>query len=320
MRNAVQRFDLGVAFGIDDAKGVQIEGRADESSPFIPKKIPDYKFRREVLSDVVAWLKLDFADGLLLVGPTGSGKTSVVTQVLNRLNLPAQRIIGHRRLEFSDFIGNHTLIDGDMQFVDGPLTLAMRFGHILIIDELDRLDPGTAGSLQTAIEEGFLSIPENGGEVVNAAPGFRVVATANTAGSGDRTGLYQSTMRQNAAFLDRFFVAEVGYPTSDQELPIIEAAAPGLPDWIRDAMVSMANEVRALFTGEGEGPQVELPMSTRTIVRWARLTEAFQGVSRSGQNPVKHALDRAFANRCEPETKVALHGIVDRVFGAPGVQ
>lgn len=308
-------YDVGDTFGLPDAKGATVEGFADTGSPFVPKRIDGYVHRKELLSDIIAWLKVGEDEGLLLVGPTGCGKTSGVTQVFSSLHIPVQRVNAHRRLEFSDFIGHYTVVDGDMIFVEGPLTLAMRLGQPFILDEIDMLDPGVGLAIKMVVEEGHVTIAENGGEVVTAAPGFRFIATANTAGNGDRTGLYQAALRQNAAFLDVFWVVEVAYPDKAYESSILESKASGLPAWIRDKMIEVANEIRGLFTGEKEGPQIELPMSTRSLGRWARLTLSFQGVAKIGKNPLLHAADRAFLNRTEPETKEAVHGIIERVVG-----
>lgn len=56
-------------------------------------------------------------------------------------------------------------------------------------------------------------------------------------------------------------------------------------------------------------------MSTRTLLRWAHMTWFFQGKAKQGIKPVNYALDRALANRANPETKSALHEIVQRHFG-----
>lgn len=46
---------------------------------------------------------------------------------------------------------------------------------------------------------------------------FCFVATANINGANDDTGLYQGVQRQNAAFLYRFILCEIGYPKEDVE-------------------------------------------------------------------------------------------------------
>ena len=59
---------------------------------------------------------------------------------------------------------------------------------------------------------------------------FRLVATANTNGGGDDTGLYQGTQRQNLAWLDRFTICEVGYPAADVEKSLLARRFPSLPE------------------------------------------------------------------------------------------
>lgn len=308
-------YDLGETLGIEDAKGVMFDGFKDEGNPYVREVDPDYVHRKEFVSDFVAWLKLGGDDGLYIHGPTGCGKSSGVFQVFANLKIPALGVTAHEDMEFSDLVGYNRLVDGDTIWIDGPLITAMRLGMPLVIDEMDSFDPSVAASLNGIFDAGMLTIPENAGEVVYAQPGFRIIATGNSAGNGDRTGLYQSVLRQNAAFMDRFWSIEVSYPPADVEKAILEEKAPNLPEWIRDKMIEVATELRALFVGEDEGPQIELPLSTRSLVRWACLTEAFQGVARSGKNPLIHAVDRAFANRAEPETRAAIHGIIERVVG-----
>lgn len=128
---------------------------------------------------------------------------------------------------------------------------------------------------------------------------FRFVATANTNGGSDETGLYQGTLRQNLAAMDRFVLCEVGYPTPLIEQHILERSAPALPTELRELMVKFANEVREKFMGEGEGA-IEVTFSTRSLIRWADLTLRFQPVARQGLQPVMYALDRALAFRGLP--------------------
>ena len=197
------------------------------------------------------------------------------------------------------------------EYVYGPLAMAMKEGHWFLLDEIDLLDPATAAGLNGIVEGRPLTIPEKGGEVIKPASGFRFIATANTAGSGDRSGLYQGTLRQNGAFLDRFWMVEVDYPDEIQEKQILAKAMPSLADTVRDALVSYANEIRKLFI-KGE---IEVTFSTRTLVRWAKLVYLFRPASTEGKNPIIHALDRALGYRAEPESREALHELAQRVFG-----
>jgi len=313
-----QRFSVRHTFGIDAPASVEISG-FDQPTQFTPALDSNYKFRKELVSDVLAWMQVG-QEPLYLTGPTGSGKSSIIRQIAARLNQSVQAVTAHSRLETPELIGHHTLIDGDMVFVDGPLTTAMRYGHLFLLDEIDLLDPATAAGFNGILEGEPLVIPENGGEVVVPHPDFRFVATGNTAGSGDRNGMYQGTIRQNLAFMDRFWICQVGYPDVESEQSILEQVAGSLPEIVRNSMVEVANSVRSAFMDDGSGdvPPLDVTMSTRTLVRWARLTYFFRGLRRQGIDPAKHALDRSLAFKANPETREALHEIMQRHMGDDG--
>ncbi|TYO96749.1 cobaltochelatase CobS [Geothermobacter ehrlichii] len=306
-----KQYSIAKTFGLEGIpEELTVRGYA-ERTPFVPAIDPDYQFRKDLLSDILAWHMLGGIEGLYLTGPTGSGKSTLVTQVAARLNIPVHRVTAHSRLETPELVGHHALVNGSMTFVDGPLTTAMREGHWFLLDEIDLLDPATAAGLNGIVEGSPLVIPEKGGEMVVPAPGFCFIATGNTAGSGDQTGLYQGTLRQNLAFMDRFWMVEVGYPEEEQERTILAKAAPGIPEEIRSGMIAYATEVRKLFMAG----QIEVTLSTRTLVRWARLAEFFRPLASQGKNPLHHALERAFTFRASPETRDALAEIAQRIFG-----
>ena len=307
-----QSFSISKVFGLEGIpEQVTILGFA-EVGPFVPKLDPTYRFRKELLSDLLAWHMMGAVEGLYLTGPTGSGKSTLITQVAARLNIPVQRVTAHSRLETPELVGHYALVNGSMSFVDGPLTIAMREGHWFLLDEIDLLDPATAAGLNGIVEGTPLVIPEKGCELVHPAPGFAFIATGNTAGGGDRTGLYQGTLRQNLAFLDRFWMVEVDYADPDQELAILSQVAPLIPEALKKEMVNYATEVRKLFVGG----QIEVTLSTRTLVRWAKLAEFFRPIGAQGKNPLVHALDRALAFRAEPESRDTLKELAQRIFGS----
>jgi cobaltochelatase CobS len=275
---------------------------------------PDYIFH-ETSRDVIVWL-MNSSDPLYVFGPTGSGKTSLIKQLAARLNYPVFEVTGHSRLEFPDLVGHLSVRDGNMEFQYGPLALAMRFGGLFLLNEIDLLEPATATGLNGILDGEPLCIPENGGELIRPHPMFRFAATANTNGGSDETGLYQGTLRQNLAFLDRFWLCEVGYPAKDAEETLLARHAPKLPDTIRRKMVEYAGEIRRLFMGEAgaTGSSIEVTFSTRTLLRWADLTVRFQPLSRQGIQPVTYALDRALGFRATRETRAVLHELAQRMF------
>ena len=307
----IQTFPIADTFGIPAPARLTVEGFADATHPRIPVR-KDYVFRKEPLRDVLAFLGQPQGDGLYVTGPTGSCKTSLISQVCARLHWPVQAVTCHGRLELGDLIGQFTLVNGTMSFVHGPLALALRDGHVLILNEIDLMDPSELAGLNDCLEGQPLVIPQNGGEVIRPHPKFRLVATGNSAGGGDASGLYQGVLRQNLAFLDRFRLIEIGYPEPALEDSLLAQAVPAIPAPIREKMIRVAGEVRKLFVGgENQAGVLSLTLSTRGLVRWAALTVAFKGAP----NALEYALDRALTLRAEPEQRVAIHRIAADVFG-----
>jgi len=290
-----------------------VEGFADESDPLIPQLDPLYVFHRRLLRDVLAFLKAPMGDAMWIGGPYGAGKTSLPTQVLARLNWPTMCFSWNKRREFADLVGKQDIINGNTVFTEGPLPVCMRHGYALIINEVDRGDAGELVGLNDILEGSPLVIPETR-EVIHAHPKFRLFVTANSMGSGDASGLYATSINiLDPAFLDRFRFVSVDYLKPNIEEAILAQAVPDLPAIVRERMVKVANDVRKLFVGGSDGgAELTVTMSTRSLLRWARLALVYRGAS---GNAVGYALDRALANRAEPEQRLAILAIAKAVFG-----
>ena len=286
----------------------------DEPSIYTPKIDPLYAFH-ESSRDVIVWFLMEKADPLYIYGPSGCGKSSQIRQIAARLNYPVFEATGHDRLEFPDLVGHLSVKDGNMEFQDGPLTMAMKQGGIFLFNEADLCSPSTLAGLNTILDGSPLCIAENGGELVEPNPMFRFIVTVNSNGSSDDTGLYQGVMRQNVAFMDRFIVVEVGYPKTEVEVNLLQQKFPQIPTDILGKMVDFANDVRKNFMGNSTAHDaLEVTLSTRTLIRWAELTMAFQPLSKQGISPVMYALDRALGFRASTTSRVALTEMAKRIF------
>lgn len=316
--STVKKFQIATTFGISAPATMTVEGFEDAQHPAVPAR-KDYLFRNEHLRDVLAFIGKPSGDALYLTGPTGSGKTSLICQVASRLNWPVQQVTCHGRLELNDLIGQFMLVNSSMSFVHGPLSKAVRDGHLLILNEIDLMDPSELAGLNDIIEGQPLVIPQNGGEVIKPHAKFRLIATGNSAGQGDQSGLYQGIMQLNLAFLDRFRLMEVGYPDTVVEKSILNTvlAAMGIPldsvmDNLTEKMIQVANEIRRLFVGGTDGAgELSVTMSTRTLVRWTNLMIAYK----RAPNALSYSLDRALTLRAEPAQREAIHRIAKDVFG-----
>ena len=306
-------YSIGTTFGIDGIPpSVKTAGFPESGNPFVPSNDPTYVFRRETIRDVLNYLTTPGGDGLFLAGHYGAGKTSLIYQAASRLHWPVQAFTAHSRMEFDDLVGTWKLVQGTMQFVHGPLSVAMREGHIFVLNECDRADPGQLTGLHDIVEGHPLVIPTNGGEVIPAHENFRFIATGNSVGSGDNTGLYQGVNILDIAFMDRFRMVNVDYPSVETEHAILANKAGSLPDPIRENMVTVANQIRRLFVGDAEGvTPLTITMSTRTLIRWASLSLTY----RNAPNALPYALRISLTSKAEPEQRLAIEQIARDVFG-----
>ena len=274
----------------------------------IPTRHPEYAFQPKALDVVLDYLADPCGDALYIYGPSGSGKTSLVCQAAARLGWPLVEMTLNSRFEVADLIGHNSIIKGEVVFQYGPLVEAMQKGYILLLNEVDLADPGELAGLNDIVEGRPLTIIQNGGEVVAPNPMFRLIVTANTAGSGATVGNFAGTGILNSAFLDRFRFLSVGYMPEDKEKELIKAQY-GLDEDIAGKMVRVANEVRRSHLSQGESSVfMTVPLTTRVLTRWAHL------VGKRYKNP-EEALDTAFGERLGGDEKVYLHRLFKDVFG-----
>lgn len=314
------KLDAGQVFS-GKRSGVEVGG-FDQPSERTPQLMLNY-IAPPWMRDVIMWFIHGEGEPLYISGPTGAGKTRGVKQAAAMLNYPVYEITGHNRLETPELVGHFALRNGDTVWVDGPLTLAMRHGGLFLLNEIDLLDPTTATGLNSVLDGSPLCIADTT-EVVQPAPGFRFVGTANTNGSGDDSGLYVGTLRQNTAFQNRFLHVEASYLGPEQERVLLKATAPGLPDEVLDQMQRLTRAVRAMLTGEEitdkdlsgfSSDNLQVPISTRSLLRWAYWTEKLAPMRKAGVNVLQKALDMSIANSCDNVSKNILHELLQRLVG-----
>ena len=157
---------------------------------------------------------------IFISGLSGNGKTTMVEQVCANLKREAIRVNISIETDEDDLIGGNTLVDGNVVYREGPVLTAMKRGAILILDEIDR-GSNKMMCLQ-AILEGKPYFNKKTGETVSPAPGFNIVATANTKGRGSDDGKFISANILDEAFLERFAITvEQEYPTMSTEKKIV---------------------------------------------------------------------------------------------------
>ena len=212
---------------------------------------------------------------VFITGLSGNGKTMMVEQVCAKLRRECYRVNVTVETDEDDLIGSNTLVDGNIVFREGPVLKAMRKGAVLLVDEID-LSSNKIMCLQSILE-GKSYLNKKTGELISPAPGFTIIATANTKGKGSDDGRFIGTNVLNEAFLERFSITmEQEYPTNAVEIKILvkefeRLEIPGMEDFIK-CLVTWADVIRKSFF---EGAIDEL-ISTRRLVHISQAFSMFK--------------------------------------------
>jgi len=154
----------------------------------------------------------------LVEGPVGVGKTFLIKEVLNQLSIPSERVDGDTRYTEAKLTGwfDPPLVikKGYLKeaFIEGPLVTAMKKGHALFINELNRMPESVQNILLPAMDEKHIFVPKYG--KVEAKPGFFIVATQNPRE-------FTATHSLSEALLDRFEMLTLDYQSKEEELAIL---------------------------------------------------------------------------------------------------
>jgi MoxR-like ATPase len=200
---------------------------------------------------------------VFVTGLSGNGKTTMVEQACAALKRECIRVNISIETDEDDLIGGNTLVNGNVVYREGPVTIAMKRGAILILDEVDR-GSNKLMCLQ-AILEGKPYFNKKTGETIYPTPGFNIVGTANTKGQGTDDGKYMSAQILDDAFLERFAITvEQEYPNIKVEKKIIMKKmerVEKIDEDFADKLVAWAEIIRKTFM---EGAIDEL-ISTRRL-------------------------------------------------------
>ena len=236
-------------------------------------------------------------------GPTGNGKSTSIEQICAKLQRPLIRVNLNKMTDEDQLIGSKTLVDGNVQIVEGPVMIAMRLGIPLLLDEIDAGGANTLLCLQPILEgKPFYFKLKN--EMVYPATGFNIFATANTKGKGSDDGRYIGTNVLNEAFLERFAVTfNQEYPEAKVEIKIVQNLMKSfncLDEEFASNLVKWAEAIRRTFDAGG----VDETITTRRLVHIVRAFSIFKNQ--------KKAIELC-TNRFDDSTRLAFVDLFDKV-------
>jgi cobaltochelatase CobS len=269
----------------------------------VPEADEGYVWEVENLKSMMMAIELNIP--LYVWGHAGTGKTSSVEQIASHTNRPMIRVQHTINTEEAHIVGQWVVKGGDTVFEYGPLALAMLNGWLYLADEYDFAMPSVLSVYQPILEGKSLIIKEADAarRMIKPHPNFRFVATGNTNGGGDESGLYQGTSIQNAANYERFGTTiQVRYMAPNMEAKVVaNKAGVALED--AKKLVEFAGRVREAF----EGGKIGLPISPRSLI-----FAALQGIRRGNY---RIGINFAYCNRLDRVDREAVDQIAQRFFG-----
>lgn len=186
--------------------------------------------RVEIVVPKMPTVKIDVAHNMLptvlkacvagvhpfLVGPAGSGKTTLARQIAEALSRPfymQARVTSEYKLT--------GFIDANGKAVQTDFRRAYEEGGVFLFDEIDASDADALTAFNAPLANGYADFPDG---QVKQHPDFVAIAAGNTFGRGANRE-YVGRQQLDAATLDRFAIFEVDY---DEKL---ERALSGDADW-----------------------------------------------------------------------------------------
>jgi cobaltochelatase CobS len=219
-----------------------------------------------------------------LVGPTGSGKSTLVALLAETMKLPFFEFnFGGILDPRSELLGTTQLRNGETVFVDSPFLKAIQVPKaVILLDEFNRCDGMFLNLLTPALinDRSLVVAERTHGTRVKVADGVSFFAASNHGPE------YMHTVALDRAVVDRFHVTIViNYPPPQEEERLLRTRHPSLSVADAAALVKLADAQRHLAR-QGE---YKTYVSTRMLLAAAQIA--------SFGDPLWWAVEYAITNK-----------------------
>jgi len=239
-----------------------IESRKYENGSFEIKDEPFYLPQ----GDEVELFEAAYENKLpvMLNGPTGCGKTRLVEHMAWKLKRPLYTVACHDDLSANDLTGRYIIKGDEVEWIDGPLLMAVNNGGISYLDEIVEARKDVTVVIHPLTDHRRYLPVEKRGKIFHAPKDFMLVISYNPN--------YQSVLKElKPSTKQRFVCINLGWPNEELETRIVHQEA-GVDEDMAGRLVKSANRIRNLVhQGLEEG------VSTRELVYAALLLKS--GVS-----------------------------------------
>ena len=218
---------------------------------------------------------------VLLIGETGTGKTSIVRYLAQQTNNCFRRVNHNGGTTVDDIVGKILINKEGTYWVDGVLVEAMKKGWWYLADEVNAASAEINFIYHCLLDDdGYIVLPEKGGESVKAHKNFRFFATMNPATD------YAGTKELNKALLSRFIVCKTDFPAPRVEQKIL-CSRTGIAKEVANKMIKFAAEIRA---NHSKG-KMSFVFSTRDLLMWAVMFNIYKKYMSSAEMTVLNKVE-----------------------------
>jgi cobaltochelatase CobS len=175
-----------------------------------------------------------------LVGPAGTGKTTMVSQAADALGLDFH---AENLTAATTEYALKGFKDANSKYVPTKLREFFQNGGVYLLDEIDNANPNVLGVLNSALSNGFMAFPD---AMVKKHDNFIAVAAGNTYGNG-ATAEYVGRNPIDGATLDRFAFFNVDIDESVEDAMLAGYALPSATAscWVKAVRQSRQNVAEA---------------------------------------------------------------------------